>query len=59
MGKDDASSPMGEPPDELDTFDAALDDAFEAVASGDKAGFKDALSAAISAKCAEMYAGDD
>jgi hypothetical protein len=44
---------------ELDEFDAALEDAFDAVKSGSKDAFKDAMSAAISAKCAEMYAGEE
>ena len=58
---DDKSAPMGgdDKPDEGNEFDAALDDAFEAVTKGDKAGFRDALGAAISAKCAEMYSDED
>lgn len=58
-GKDDKSSPMGGDDAPLDEFDTALDDAFEAVKANDKEGFKAALGAAVSAKCAEMYAGED
>lgn len=50
--------PMGgEPAEEaeLDSVDAALDDAWAAVKADDPEAFKSALSAAISAKCAEMY----
>ena len=63
--KDD---PMGEPPDDstkkepsadMDAFDSALDDAFDAVSRKDKDGFKDAMGAAISAKCSEMYGSEE
>lgn len=40
---------------DMDSFDAALDDAWDAVVAKDKEGFKSALGAAISAKCAELY----
>lgn len=57
-GKDAKSSPMGDDED-LSEFDSALDDAFEAVKSGDKQAFRDAMGAAVSAKCAEMYADEE
>lgn len=50
--------PMGGEPAsdaELDSVDAALDDAWAAVKADDPDAFKSAMSAAISAKCAEMY----
>ena len=49
--------PMGE--SSGSDLDAALGDAFDAYQGGNRQGFIDAMSAAISAKCAEMYAGDD
>lgn len=59
-------SPMGgdasdDPPEsgELDGFDAALDDAFDALERKDRGAFKEALGAAVSAKCAEMYGEHD
>lgn len=52
------SSSKGKSSDELNEFDAALEDAFDAVKSGDKQAFKDAMDAAVSAKCAEMYGED-
>jgi hypothetical protein len=57
-GKDLASEPMGDDPvddkEDLDEADAALEDAFEALKADDKVAFKDAMSAAIAAKCADM-----
>lgn len=53
MGK----KPMGE--ESTSDHDAALGDAFDAFQAGDKQGFIDAMSAAVSAKCAEMYADDE
>jgi hypothetical protein len=63
LGKDAKSKPMGDAPseekdegaeEEVNEFDAALDDAFDAVKGDDREAFKDALGAAIAAKCAEM-----
>jgi hypothetical protein len=48
-----------EPPEAGSDFDAALDDAFEASKRGDKQAFVDAMGAAISAKCAEMYGPEE
>lgn len=62
----DPKKPMGAMPEaapaseeDAGEVDAALSDAFAAVKSGDEAGFKAALRAAISAKCAEMYAEEE
>ncbi len=51
---------MGE--EETSDFDAAIEDAFDAFEKRDRAAFRDAMAAAVSAKCAEMYSepdGDD
>lgn len=40
-------------------FSAALDDAVDALDKHDKAGAKAALSAAITAKCAELYSDEE
>lgn len=57
MGGDDDAAPDSKP-EATDDFSAALEDAFDAVEQKDKDAFKDALSAAITAKCAEMYEGE-
>lgn len=57
MGKG-KPEPVG-PSEDLGAFDAALDDAFDAVKNGDKAAFRAAMGAAVSAKCAEMYDDTD
>lgn len=54
MGEDEA--PASSRSEELDEIDSALDDAFEAMKSGEKTAFKDAMRAAIAACCADMYA---
>lgn len=55
MGGSDADDKAPESSGEVDTFDAALDDAYSALEQKDQAKFKEALGAAISAKCEEMY----
>jgi hypothetical protein len=57
MGSEPEASPASE--EGAGEVDAALSDAFAAVKSGDEASFKAAMRAAITAKCAEMYAEEE
>lgn len=59
MGEDDESPTASESSSDLDAVDSALDDAYEAIEKKDRNAFRDALAAAISAKCEDMYGSED